>query len=109
MILARNDQDPFVIHRIYQPVRPIDSPRPISLKIVLERLRLSDALGCVLADVLAEFFDAFDFLRVVFLKVQVIFVCRFGESDIHLKFDMHDFPFLCFLERALKVLTVFLG
>lgn len=64
----------------------------------------------MLANIFAKLFDAFDFLWIVFLKVLVILVCRFGESDIHdLEIETDNFSFLRLLQGAHEVLPIFPG
>jgi len=93
MIPTRNNEDSLIIHCIDEPVSPIDSPRsafakatadrPASLQIELERLWLPDTLRRMFPNIRAKFFDALNFLWIRFLKIQIIFVCRFGKPYLH--------------------------
>jgi len=83
MITELRDEDVFSNHFINDSMFRIDPPRPKSLKGVLKRLRLADALMWAAHDFFNKRIDPCHHPRIILLPIQIIFPSLRRKDEIH--------------------------
>jgi len=80
---ALGDFDAVFDDSVHRSVCVVDSPAPVALLVMFERLRFADAPVPVAVNILNKLIDAAECFFVLRLPVQIIFPCFVGPDFIH--------------------------
>jgi hypothetical protein len=83
MITQLSYQNSVFSRPVDNPMLVVDPPRPIAGKAVFERFRFAGSSERIANDLMDKPVDAFEYLPVCLLPVEVILPCVFGKDRLH--------------------------